>query len=77
MIFCPTLVSRLAQEDDNANFTAIWVFTPSENSFKVYQNFSISGDSPADFRVRSPPDIGYEVYSSSMLREGEKAPQNM
>lgn len=67
-------LALLTQENDNTNFTAIWVFTPSENTFKVYQEFSITGDTPATFAVQ-PPYGGYgaEVYSGP-LHEGSKGP---
>ena len=39
-------VKAALQDDDNKSFTAIWVFKPSEKSFKVYQEFSILANSP-------------------------------
>lgn len=69
-------MALLTQDDDKDNFTAIWVFTPSDNTFKVYQEFSITGDSPTNFKVQPPPEGGYgtEVYSGPMDK-GSKAPQ--
>ena len=66
-------MALLTQEDDNENFTAIWVFTPSDNTFKVYQEFSITGDSPTNFAEQTPPD-GTEVYSGP-ISKGSKAPK--
>ncbi|CAL5223527.1 g6059 [Coccomyxa viridis] len=56
-------------KDEHKNFTAIWVFTPTNAGldFKVYSEFEIgsegnSGDGP--FTVQTPPDgYGKEVYS--------------
>ena len=68
-------MALLTQEDDNKNFNAIWVFTPSDNTFRVYQEFSITRDSPADFKVQTPPSgYGAEVYSGP-IQEGSKAPK--
>ena len=60
------------QADDNQNFTAIWVFKPSEGSFKVYQEFSISadeGDSNEPFTLVKPQG-GYSTEQFfAMLNE--------
>ena len=41
---CARRIYAGSQADDNKNFTAIWVFKPSERSFKVYQEFSITAN---------------------------------
>lgn len=53
------------------NFTAIWVFTPSDGGldFKVYPEFDILNESNSDspdgpFKLEKPIDgYGVEVYS--------------
>ena len=53
-----------AQVDDGHNFTAIWVFTPTDDGhieFKVYKEFDIvpnNGPTNAEFMVEPPAD-GY------------------
>ena len=52
-----------SQADDNKNFTAIWVFKPSERSFKVYQEFSITADESdsSDPFILVKPQGGYST----------------
>ncbi len=61
-------MALLTQEDENKNFTAIWVFTPKENSLKVYQEFSIIDDGSDNFTLQPPADgYGKEVYSGPII----------
>ena len=51
------------QDDDNTNFTAIWVFKPAEKSFKVYQEFDIvpnKDDTNEPFKLVKP-EGGYHT----------------
>ena len=53
------------QEDDNTNFTAVWVFTPSEKKFEVFQEFEVVPDNDSNsvdgsFTVQ-PPQAGYKT----------------
>ena len=52
----------VTQADDNTNFTAVWVFTPSEKKFEVFQEFEVvpdSNSSDGGFTVQ-PPQAGYQ-----------------
>ena len=52
------------QEDDHDDFTSIWVFKPRENSFKVYQQFTITANvgNPLQPFTLVPPPGGYGAH---------------
>ena len=53
---------RVTQADDSTNFTAVWVFNPSEKKLDVFQEFEVMPDSNAadgGFTVE-PPEAGYK-----------------